>query len=69
MAGVPDKPVPAEIKGQVQGEAKLDHAQITGEVSGTDTKDPHQLVPHLLGELHQFLVAELMQVGGRRYPG
>jgi hypothetical protein len=65
MAGVPDEAVPAEIKGQMQGEAQFDYAQIAGEVSRPDAQNAHQLVPHLLRQLEELLIRERSQVDGR----
>src|SRR5262249_18850301 len=65
VAGVPDEAVAGEVKRQVQGQAQLDDAQVAGEVGRADAEDPDQLVPHLLGELGELVVAEFMQIRGR----
>ena len=65
MAGVPDEAVLGEVERQVQGQAQLDDAEVAGEVGRADAEDADQLVAHLLGELREFLVGELLQVRGR----
>ena len=65
MSGVPDEAIAAEIEGQVQGQAQLDDAEVAGEVGGPNAQDAHQLVAHLLGELVQLRVGQLVQVGRR----
>ena len=39
MPGVPDQPVLREVEDLMQREAQLNHAQITGEVSGAIRTD------------------------------
>ena len=56
----------AEVEGQVQGQAQLDDAEVAGEVGRADAQDADQLVAHLLGELEQLGVGQLVQVGRRR---
>ena len=68
VAGVPDEAVAAEIESQVQGQAKLDDAQVAGEVSRPDTEHADQLVAHFLSELHELLVRELLKICGRHDP-
>ena len=65
MAGIPDEPVLGEVEGQVQGEAQLDDAEVTGEMSGADGKDPDQLVAHFLGQVAELAFVEPVQIGGR----
>ena len=60
MAGVPDEAVPAEIEGQVQGQAQFDDAEIAGEVGRANAQDAHQFVAHFLRELLQLLVGETL---------
>jgi hypothetical protein len=69
VSGVPDEAIGIEIEGQVQGQAEFDHAQVAGEVSRPDTEDAHQLVAHLLGELFQLPIIQLMEIGWGIDPG
>src|SRR5262249_27897438 len=65
VAGIPDKPVTAEVEGQVQGEAQFDDSQIAGEGGRPQTQHADKFVAHLPGELLQLLVREPLKVLGR----
>ena len=69
VPGVPDEPVFAEIERQVQGETKLDDAQVTGEMRRANAQDPHQLIPHFLSELVKLRLRKLVKIGGRMNSG
>ena len=68
VAGVPDQPIALEVEGEVQRQAKLDDAEVGGEVGRPDAEHANEFVAHLLGKLLELLVGERMQIGGRLIP-
>ncbi len=63
VAGVPDQAVLAEVERHVQRQAKLDDAEVAGEVGRAAADDADQLVAHLARELLEFLLGQRLQVG------
>jgi hypothetical protein len=62
VSGVPDEPISAKVKGQMQGQAQLDDAKIAGKVRRPDTQNSNQFVAHFMRKLVQLLVGELVQI-------
>ena len=65
VAGVPDQPVAAEIKGGVQRQAKLDHAQVRGEMRRAIGNQIAKHFAHLDGELFELGDRHALQIAGR----